>query len=167
MTPLGPYALFALPEKFSIDLTVLNQRYTERMRDLHPDRFVNRSAAERRVAQQWSSAVNRGFAILSNPVRRATWLIEHRNPRMKVDGHHRMSESFLMRQMQWRRALEDAQGQKDRVEKLRQRAQEDFQSGVTQLRKLIDREQQYRAAAELTRRLMFIEKFMMSLPIQD
>lgn len=166
MTPLGPFALFALSETFAVDLDVVNQRYTDRMRELHPDRFVNRSAAERRVAQQWSSAVNRAFTILRSPIRRATWLIEHRAPRIRVNGHQRMSPRFLLRQMQWRRALEDAQTTPERLQKLRQRAQDQLQAGVVQLRVLIDKEHNYEQAAELTRRLMFIEKFIASLPEQ-
>ena len=45
-------------------------------RAAHPDRFVNATDAEKRVAMQWATRANEAYQTLKNPQKRARYLCE-------------------------------------------------------------------------------------------
>jgi molecular chaperone HscB len=57
---LDHFARFGLDRGWKLDREVLEQRYFERSRRYHPDRFVGTDSATRRAAVEHSSAINIG-----------------------------------------------------------------------------------------------------------
>ena len=105
---MSPYELFGLPETYALDETLLAERHRAAMQKVHPDRFADRSAAERRVAEQWSAVINEAFETLKSPVKRAVWLAKKRGAEVETEGQVRMPADFLMKQLDWRERLEEA-----------------------------------------------------------
>ena len=58
------FALFGLPRRYSIDLPELEKLYRDVQTRVHPDKHVNLSDAERRLAMQWSTQVNEVYQTL-------------------------------------------------------------------------------------------------------
>jgi molecular chaperone HscB len=73
---------------------------------VHPDRFATRSAAEKRVAMQWSSQANEAYRILKDPMSRARYLCELAGVDLQVETNTAMSPDFLFRQMTWHEQLD-------------------------------------------------------------
>lgn len=73
---------------------------------VHPDRFATRSAAEKRVAMQWSSQANEAYRILKDPMSRARYLCELSGIDLQTETNTAMSSDFLLRQMSWHEQLD-------------------------------------------------------------
>ena len=66
------FTLFGLPCALLIDPDDLRERFYERSRRLHPDRFAQRSGDELAAATQGSAALNQGYRTLRDPLIRAS-----------------------------------------------------------------------------------------------
>jgi hypothetical protein len=73
-----------------------------------PDRFASEGAAAQRVAMQWSVRVNEAYGRLKEPLARAAYLCEIRAHPIAANNNTAMPSSFLMEQMTWREALDEA-----------------------------------------------------------
>ena len=102
------FALFALPRRFAQDGAALGERWKDLQRQAHPDRFASQGAAAQRVAMQWSVRINEAYQRLKDPLRRAAYLCELRGAPINAENNTAMPTEFLMAQMQWREALDDA-----------------------------------------------------------
>ena len=69
-----------------------------------------------------------------------------------------MPAAFLMQQMEWREAMDDAVGL-DGLETLAEEVQASKKNLLQQCATLLDEQQDYAAAVGAVRTLMFIEKF--------
>lgn len=103
------FVLFALPERFAIEEADLNQRWKTLQRQMHPDRFAAQGATAQRIAAQWSGRINEGYQRLKNPLQRASYLCELWGCPVDAESNTAMPADFLMQQMQWREALEEAE----------------------------------------------------------
>ena len=126
---------------------------------MHPDRFADRPAAERRVAEQWASRINEAYAVLKDPVMRAVWLCEAAGRSVGAETNTRMPMDFLMQQMAWREAMDDACGD-DEKNAVRDEARGAADKVLEALSSAIDETHDWDKAVDLTRRLMFIERFL-------
>jgi molecular chaperone HscB len=98
-----PFDLFQVEPCFELDLEELGQRHRELSRALHPDRYVGRSAGERRQA----------LGVLKDPLRRAEALLVRLGYPM-VEGSQPPAEpEFLMEMMERREALRELARQGD------------------------------------------------------
>ena len=101
------FELFGLTQAFEIDLEDLQKRWKTRAAQVHPDRYVSGSAAEKRIAMQWSAEINEGYRILKDPVSRARYICEINGHPVSDRPGGKLDAAFLEQQMQWREALED------------------------------------------------------------
>jgi len=69
------YALFGIPKSLNLSLDVLQQRYYELSRELHPDRFMRKPEAEQQRALEMSSALNDAYRTLRDPLKRAMYVL--------------------------------------------------------------------------------------------
>ena len=120
--------------------------------------FADRPAAERRVAEQWSTRINEAFKLLKNPVKRAAWLCENAGRPIEAETNTRMPADFLMTQIMWREALES--GDAGAADAVRAEAGGVRVDVVRGLAEAIDEKADWAAAVDLTRRLMFIDRFL-------
>jgi molecular chaperone HscB len=152
------FELFELPVQFAQDSAVLDARWKDLQREAHPDKFAAQGAAAQRLAMQWSVRINEAYQRLKNPLKRAMYLCEIHGAPIEAESNTAMPADFLMQQMQWREALEDADG----IESLDEIASQAAASKRDQLSKiehLLDAEKDFPAAARQVRGLMFIERF--------
>ena len=154
------FQLFGLHEQFRLENVPLDEQYHSLQTQVHPDKFAHLSEAEKRVSMQLATRVNEAYQTLRNPVRRARYLLSLHGVDTQEETNTSMPMSFLMEQMEWREAVEEAQhaADLDQLEKLEARLQKE----VSHLHKLlevkIDDEHSYSAAAEAVRKLKFMEK---------
>jgi molecular chaperone HscB len=155
------FGLFGLPRRFAIDADRLEKAYLERQGQVHPDRHAHRSDAEKRVAMQWATRVNEAYRTLRKPLSRARYLLELQGVDLGIETNTAMSPEFLMEQMEWREAVEEARqgGDLDDLDHLHRRLQSHAREVNTQLAGLLDGDPpDLHGGADTVRRLMFIEK---------
>ena len=66
------FAVFGIARSYFI--SDLGPKYRALSRQLHPDRFVNKTAVERRMSLLWTAAVNEAKRCLEDPISRARYL---------------------------------------------------------------------------------------------
>ncbi len=154
------FELFQLPARFDVDLTALDAAYREVQGRVHPDRFVNATDAEKRVAMQWATRANEAYQTLKNPQKRAQYLIELNGVDLQTESNTAMPMAFLMQQMEWREALGDARAAKDAsaLDELDAQVRGERKAMLAQVGRQIDAGE-FQQAAEGVRALMFLDKF--------
>lgn len=154
------FALFGLPRRFRIEEAALEAAYHELHTRVHPDRHAHLPDADRRRAMQWATRVNEAFRTLKAPLPRARYLIELAGIDVGAETNTAMSPAFLMEQMEWREAVEEAESAADagELEHLHQRLRSQTRELLGELEGCIDEQQAWSDAAEIARRLMFLEK---------
>src|SRR3990167_7950003 len=70
------FELFCLPVTYQVDLELLSQRYRALLQQVHPDRFVNASPQEQRLAVQYTGLVNDALDTLKSPIKRSAYLLK-------------------------------------------------------------------------------------------
>lgn len=154
------FELFHLPQQFAIDAGALDSAFRDVQSRVHPDKFINATDAEKRVAMQWATRANEAYQTLKNPQRRARYLCELNGVDLQTESNTAMPMAFLMQQMEWREELSEARAGKDLelLDKL------DGQLRAARKEQLKDIEAHigsgdFHAAAQGVRALMFLEKF--------
>jgi molecular chaperone HscB len=150
---------FGLPLAFSVDPAALSSAYREVQGQVHPDRHAQSGEAGKRVAMQLSTRANEAFETLKNPLKRAIYLLELRGVDIGAENNTAMEPSFLIEQMEWREAVEDALAAKntDELERLLDQLRADAGFRYGKLGALLDAHAD-QPAVEAVRQLMFLEK---------
>ncbi len=155
------FVLLGLPRRFGIDRARLDTAWRELQAKVHPDRFAAGSDAEKRVALQWASRVNEAYRVLRSPLQRARYLCELAGFDVQAESNTSMAPAFLMQQMEWREALDDAraEGTQQGYEALSAQLDDARQDMMRSLGSLLDGEHpDYGAAVARVREWMFIER---------
>ena len=152
------FELFGIEERFSQDRPALDARWKELQRQAHPDKFAAQGAAAQRVAMQWSVRINEAYQRLKEPLRRAAYLCELHGTPIQAKDNTAMPAAFLMQQMEWREALEDAQTVAA-IDALDDEVMQARKAGLARCEVLIDQQEDYAGAAQQVRALMFIARF--------
>ena len=152
------FELFGLAECFEQDSAAVDARWKDLQREAHPDRFAAQGAAAQRVALQWSVRINEAYRRLKDPLKRAAYLCELHGAAVNAEDNTAMPAAFLMQQMEWREALDEA---RDAVEldRLASEVRSVRQDALQECARLLDVERDYVAAVRQVRALMFIERF--------
>ena len=107
------FELFDVPMAFEVDLDLVQQRYRDLQKVVHPDKFVNASDQEKRISMQQTSWINEAFNTLSQPVDRAIYLLKLKGVDLNLENETTMDASFLMEQMEMREALSTIRSKDD------------------------------------------------------
>lgn len=109
------FAVLGQPRRYDLDRDALEGAYLERAKQLHPDRFAGAPAGQRRRAMEASAALNEGYRVLRDPVRRAEYLcklggidVDSSDPE---GGAPKMGQGFLVEMIERREAVAEAHGQ--------------------------------------------------------
>ncbi|MEX3557685.1 MAG: Fe-S protein assembly co-chaperone HscB [Burkholderia sp.] len=153
------FELFHLPTQFALDAGSLDIAYREVLFEVHPDRFAAAGAAQKRIAMQWATRANEAYQTLRDPLKRAIYLLSLREVEVGAENNTVMEPAFLMQQMEWREAIEDAAGAKnvDGLDALLGELREEKRARLDKLAALLDSGSN-QGAAEVLRQLMFIER---------
>lgn len=152
------FELFGLKPQFALDLAALERAYREIQARVHPDRFVQAGAAERRLSMQWTTQVNEAYRVLRRPLERAAYLLRLHGVDPKFETDTAMPRQFLMRQMELREALEEASRDAAALARLRAELRSELRGAERALAERLDAARDYAGAAALLRELMFLEK---------
>ena len=154
------FELFQLPAQFSLDMSALDAAYRDVQGKVHPDRFINASSAEKRVAMQWATRANEADQTLKSPQKRAQYLCELNGVDLQTESNTAMPVSFLMQQMEWREELGDARAGKDAdaLDALDRQLRGERKALLAQVAAQLDAAD-YVNAAQSVRALMFLDKF--------
>ncbi len=152
------FVLFGLAEQFDLDANALTQQWKTLQREAHPDKFAAQGATAQRLAMQWSVRINEAYQRLKDPLKRAAYLCELRDAPINAENNTAMPASFLMQQIEWREAADDATSD-GQIETLLAEVSAHKQNLLSQCGRAIDERNDPQAASSLVRSLMFIEKF--------
>jgi molecular chaperone HscB len=154
------FELFNLPARFNVDTDALDTAYRDVQGRVHPDRFVNATDAEKRVAMQWATRANEAYQTLKNPQKRAQYLCEINGADLQTESNTAMPMEFLMQQMEWREALGEARAARDAgaLDALDAQVRRERKERLEGIGKQLDAGD-FDTAAQGVRALMFLEKF--------
>ena len=152
------FELFGLALNHSQDRASIDARWKALQREAHPDKFSTHGASAQRVAMQWSVRINEAYQRLKDPLKRAAYLCELNGCPINAENNTAMPAAFLMQQLEWREALEEARGVSE-LEQLSQQVLAERQLIFKQCGQSLDTDHDYLAAAQQVRALMFIERF--------
>jgi molecular chaperone HscB len=109
---------------------------------------------------QLATLTNEAYQTLKNPASRARYLLELQGIEAISETNTAMPADFLMQQMEWREALEDAKAAKDidALEVLLNELRLAAKALQAALADLLDTKKDYIAATDNARKLIFIDK---------
>ena len=102
------FELFGLPMHFRVDGNVLDSRYGELQRDVHPDRFAGGDDAQQRLAMQAAARVNEAYRTLRNPVDRGRYMLLLSGIDALAETDTALALAFLERQLERRERAAEA-----------------------------------------------------------
>lgn len=152
------FELFGLPRRFTLERAELDARRRALQAEVHPDRFAAAGAAAQRAAMQWAVRVNEAYERLKEPLRRAAYLCELGGVPIAAEDNTAMPSDFLVQQMAWREALDDA-GTREAVQRIAADLASHRREAYRTLGSTIDGAADFAAAAQQVRALMFVERF--------
>lgn len=152
------FTLFGLPQQHALDAAALAARWRALQSQVHPDRFASEGAAAQRLAMQWAVRVNAAYQRLKDPLQRGAYLCELRGVPIQAENNTAMPGAFLMQQMAWREALDDA-ADAAAVDMLDDTVAVQEATMLAQLTEALDVRGDTAAAAQQVRALLFVARF--------
>ncbi len=152
------FELFGLVPAFALDVARLDAAYRDIQAKVHPDRFAHAGDAERRASMQMTTRVNEAYRTLKSPVQRAKYLLELNGVDVAFETNTAMPREFLMEQMELRESLEGAKDVAS-LALLQKNLSEEKKQIEVRITELVDTRHDYKAASDLVRKLMFLERF--------
>lgn len=106
---LDHFRRLGLGRSFAVDTAELDRRYFALQRQLHPDRFMKKTARERAVSQSQAASLNEAYEILRDPLDRAVYLLRLQGIELEPASGQTISDpALLMEAMEMREALSEA-----------------------------------------------------------
>jgi molecular chaperone HscB len=152
------FELFGLPPRHAQERAELDAHWRSLQAEVHPDHFASQGAAAQRVAMQWAVRVNEAYQRLKDPLKRAAYLCELRGAAVDAENNSAMPAPFLMQQMAWREALDEADGA-TAVQALAAEVADRRHELLAELTRTLDERRDYADGARQVRALMFVERF--------
>jgi molecular chaperone HscB len=140
------FQLFGLPQSFKLDIAQLELAFRALQAEVHPDKAAHLADVEQRLAMQRSTLVNEAYQTLKSPIKRGRYLLSLQGVDTQEETNTAMPVDFLMAQMEWREAVAET------------RMKTGARELETELAVKIDVEHDYEIAAQLVRKLRFMEK---------
>jgi molecular chaperone HscB len=108
-----PFEMLGVERRFDLDLATLEKTHRELSRALHPDKYAQAGASERRAVLEKAASVNEAWRTVRDPIRRAEALFRLAGLRVGDDNEPKASPAFLMEVLEEREALAEARCAKD------------------------------------------------------
>ena len=152
------FELFGLAPRQAQQRSEIDAHWKSLQARLHPDRFAAEGPAAQRIAMQWAVRVNEAYQRLKDPLRRAAYLCEMKGAAIQAENNTAMPGTFLMQQMAWREALDEATDPAA-VEALAEEVAARRKDLLAQLERTLDEQGDAEEGARQVRALMFVERF--------
>lgn len=159
------FALFDLPATYALDRERLDAAYRDLQNKVHPDKFAAKSEAEQRVAMQWATQVNEAYQTLKHPISRGVYLLQLQGIDAMSAHNTSIAPAFLMQQMTWREAIDEARNGKDiaALDQLQAELNQAYRVVDSELASLLDVDNNPAAATESVRKLKFMDKLLVEI----
>lgn len=156
------FELFGLPQAYAIDRERLDVAYRDMQGTVHPDRFASKPESEQRVAMQWATQANEAYQTLRHPVNRGVYLLKLQGIDALDATNTKMAPAFLMQQMTWREAIDEARAAKsvEALDRLTDELRAAHREIEAQLAAQLDTARDFAAASESVRQLRFMDKLI-------
>ena len=103
------FDLFGLPQTIEINARVLETRFRDLQRLLHPDRFAQRGVREREISAANSALVNKAYQTLRRPMERLRYVLAQEGSLVLEEGGGTVSDpGFLMEIMEVREQIAES-----------------------------------------------------------
>jgi molecular chaperone HscB len=102
------YELLEMPLRLSLSEDELQNRFYEKSRQWHPDRFARKSASEQQQALDVSSNLNDAYRTLRDPIRRAEYVLKQEGFEIGEQGTKDVPPELLEEVFEFNMALEEA-----------------------------------------------------------
>ena len=127
MSTIDHFAAFGLPVGWDLDRAALERRYLELQQAHHPDRVAAGSSGDQRAAVEKSAAINEGYRVLRDPVRRAEYVCKLGGVDLDSnEGAPKMDQAFLLEMIERREELHESRD----LEALRQRVEGELDAAL-------------------------------------
>ena len=156
------FEIMGLPRQFALDRALLDERWKELQKQTHPDRVAGEGGVAQRVAMQWSVRINEAYQRLKQPLKRAAYLCELYGVPVRAEDNTAMPAAFLMQQMEWREALEEAASEAD-IDVLEREVLSEKRSMLQKCEHLLASAEGAQQAVQTVRALMFVERFVQDI----
>jgi molecular chaperone HscB len=135
---------------------------------VHPDKFVQASDAEKRVAMQWATHANAAYQTLKDPLKRATYLCQLNDVNLETESNTSMPATFLMQQMEWRENFDEARHSNNTAAMmvLENDLLNAYRAQLEHVGNAIDASD-FQTAAQQIRSCLFLEKFLADIAALD
>jgi molecular chaperone HscB len=120
------YALLGIPRTLNLSLDVLQQRFYELSRQLHPDRFMRQPETERQRALETSSALNDAYRTLKDPIRRAQYVLSQEGFEIGEQRSKDVPPELLEEVFELNMALEEIRGGDESARPQLEQAEKNF-----------------------------------------
>ena len=107
------FAVFGLPRKLAIDLSLLEQKFLQLSWKLHPDNFVNASEQERELSLKKSSQLNDAYRALRDSVARVEYLLEIEGERKEGEKKQQAPPELLEEVFELNESLDELREAKE------------------------------------------------------
>ena len=103
--PVQPdlYEILGIERRWHLDRKVLDKAWRAKSRMVHPDRFAGKAAVMRRMALQWTAALNDARLVLRDPESRG-WYLATGERGFPERGGPQPEQDFLMQMFELRMA---------------------------------------------------------------
>ena len=153
------FELFNLPEKFQIDLEMLQENYRAIQKEIHPDRFATSSENEKVQSMIKSTQANDAFQTLKSPIKRAKYILSLHKSVEKIT----LPPDFLMQQMEWEEHFETIEKNSSELTEFKSTINKKYEEYSLLISKQIDHDQNWSDAAISIDKLYFIEKLLQKI----
>ncbi len=110
---MNPFETLGIRKSFDVDLAEVEKTHRELSRALHPDKYVNAGASERRGALTKAVEVNEAWRVVRDPIRRAEALLELEGVSVGDGKEPQPDAAFLMDMLDLREALAEAKAERN------------------------------------------------------
>ena len=155
------FELFNLPEKFQIDLEMLQENYRAIQKEIHPDRFATSSENEKVQSMIKSTQANDAFQTLKSPIKRAKYILSLHKSVEKIT----LPPDFLMQQMEWEEHFETIEKNSSELTEFKSTINKKYEEYSLLISTQIDHDHNWSDAAISIDKLYFIEKLLQKINI--
>ena len=112
------FELLGITADYEMDKDKLFQAYQLLQEEFHPDRYVNASDQDRRMAMQATTFINKAYQTLKDDQMRARYLLELHGVTFNEEKDTTQDMEFLTKQMELREQIDEVDQQEDPLDYL-------------------------------------------------
>ncbi len=155
------FEIFDLPVDYAVDMKLLDDRFLDLQKQVHPDRFAAGTDHEKRLAMQWATLVNTANETLRASLPRAIYLLGLRG--VELETNPTLSPAFLMDQIDLREQLEsieEGEGNFEELDSFRRKMQQGINEVQAEFKEALDEDTD--KAERLVYQLQFLSKLIIA-----